>query len=133
MEKNPILVLFDLSGNFAEGKDDCRGVRLGQGGMLEGVRTEGMLEDIGGPCQESQEKPQRVGQEAGGRRAVAVEVILHRLDSLFAVTTRTIEVFVEPLGRGRLKRGHHKAGVSPALITSALSTIRQGCAQAPAA
>ena len=38
MEKDPILVLFDLSGDFEEGEDDGRGLRLGQGGMLEGVR-----------------------------------------------------------------------------------------------
>ena len=32
------LVLFALGGNFAEGEDDRRGVRLGQGGMVQGVR-----------------------------------------------------------------------------------------------
>jgi hypothetical protein len=67
-----------------------------------------MMEDIGGT---SQEKPHRVGQEAGGRRAVAVEVILHCLDSIFAVAMGALEVFVEHLGCRRRKRGHHKAGV----------------------
>ena len=110
MEENPVLVLFDLGCDFAEGEEDGGGLRLGQGGMLQGVRTEGMMEDIGGT---SQEEPHRVGQEAGGRRAVAVEVILHRLDIIFAITPCAIEVFVQHLGCGRLKRGHDKAWVIP--------------------
>ena len=44
MEKNPVLVLFDLGCDFEEAKDDGRGLRLGQGGMLQGVRTEGMMD-----------------------------------------------------------------------------------------
>src|SRR5215470_9283925 len=76
--------------------------------MLEGVRPSGMMEDIGGT---RQEKPHRVGQEAGGRRAVAVEVILHRLAIVFAMPAGAIEVFVEHLGCGGLKGGHHKTRV----------------------
>lgn len=34
MEENPVLVLFDLGGAFAEGEEDGRGLRLGEGGML---------------------------------------------------------------------------------------------------
>jgi len=34
MEKNPVLVLFDLGCDFEEGEDDGRGLRLGEGGML---------------------------------------------------------------------------------------------------
>jgi hypothetical protein len=67
------------------------------------------MEDRGGTCEE---EPHRVGQESGGRRAVAVEVILHRLDIVCAIATGAIEVFVEPLGGRRLQGGHHKAGVS---------------------
>jgi hypothetical protein len=63
MEKNPILVLFDLGGDCEEGEDDGRGLRLGQGGMLEGVRPEGMMENRGGT---GEEEPHRVGQEGGG-------------------------------------------------------------------
>lgn len=108
MEKNPILVLFDLGGEFEEGEDDSRGVRLGQGGMLQSVRPEGVLHDIG---RTRQEEPQRVGQEAGGRRAVAVEVIFDRLDIVCAMATGALEVCVQHLGRRRLQRGHHTAGV----------------------
>ena len=39
MEEDSVLVLFDLGGDFEEGEDDGRGLRLGEGGMLEGVRT----------------------------------------------------------------------------------------------
>jgi hypothetical protein len=38
VEQNPVLVLFDLSGDFEEGEDDSRGLRWGEGGMVEGVR-----------------------------------------------------------------------------------------------
>ena len=34
VEKHPVLVLFDLGGDFAEGEDDGRGLSLGQGGVL---------------------------------------------------------------------------------------------------
>jgi hypothetical protein len=38
VEENPVLVLFDLSSDFEEGEDDSRRLRLGEGGMGEGVR-----------------------------------------------------------------------------------------------
>ena len=38
MEENAIFILFDLRSDFEEGPDDGRGLRLGQGGMLEGMR-----------------------------------------------------------------------------------------------
>ena len=106
VEENPVLVLVDLGCACEEAQDDGRGVRLGQGGRLQGGRTEGLLEDIGGT---SEEEPHRGGQEAGGRRAVAVAVIFHRLAIMFAMATGAIEVFVEPLRCGRRKRGHHQA------------------------
>lgn len=62
MEENPILVLFDLEGDFEEGQDDGRGLRLGQGRMLQGVRPQGMMQDIGGT---REEESHRIGQEAG--------------------------------------------------------------------
>lgn len=62
MEENPILVLFDLEGDFEEGQDDGRGLRLGQGRMLQGVRPHGMMQDIGGT---REEESHRIGQEAG--------------------------------------------------------------------
>ena len=44
MEENPVLVLFDLRGDFAEGEDDGRRLRLRQGGMLEGLCAQGVLQ-----------------------------------------------------------------------------------------
>jgi hypothetical protein len=67
-----------------------------------------MMEEIGGT---REEEAHRVGQEGGGRRAVAVEVILHGLDRIVAIPAGAIQVFVEHLGGGGLKGGHHKAGV----------------------
>ena len=89
-----------------------------------------MMEDIGGT---RQEEPHRVGQEARGRRAVAVEVILHRLNVIFAIAPCAIEVFVEHLGVGASSEVTTKRGLSPARMTSALSTTRHGCAQDRAA
>ena len=59
--------------------------------------------------------------------------LLHRLDIVFAIPPGAIEVFVQHLGRGRLQRGHDKAGVIARLMTSALRTTRHGCAQDAAA
>jgi hypothetical protein len=50
-----------------------------------------MREDIGRP---GQEEAPGVGQEARGGRAVTGEVILHRLDIIFALATGAIEVFI---------------------------------------
>ena len=38
VEEASVLVLLDLGGAFEAGEDDGRGLRLGEGGMLEGVR-----------------------------------------------------------------------------------------------
>ena len=108
MEENSVLVLFDLGGDFEEGEDDGRGLGLGQGGVLEGVRTQGMMQSIG---RTREEQPHRVGQEGRGRRAVTVEVILHRLDIVFAIAPGAIEVFVEHLRGGSVQRRHDKAWV----------------------
>ena len=54
---------------------------------------------------------------------------LDRLDSVFAIPAGTIEVFVEHLGGGAPNDVTTKRGLSPALMTSALSTTRQGGAQ----
>ena len=108
MEEDAIFVLFDLGGNFKECEDDRRGLGLCQRGVLEGVGAQRMMQGIG---RTREQQPHSVRQEACGRRAVAVEVILHGLDSIFAIAPGAIEVFVEHLGGGRLKRGHHKAGV----------------------
>jgi hypothetical protein len=112
VEENPVLVLFDLRGDFEEGEDDGRRLRLRQGGMLEGMCAQGVRQHIG---RTSQKKPPRIRQKAGGRRTVAMEVILHGLDSIFAIAPGAIEIFVEPLRGGRRQRGHHKARVSARL------------------
>ena len=47
MEEDVIFVLFDLGGNFEESQDDCRGLGLREGGMVEGRDPQGMVEDVG--------------------------------------------------------------------------------------
>ena len=100
MEKHPVLVLFDLRCDFAEGEDDGRGLRLGQGGMLQGVRTQGMVEDRRGT---GQEEPQGVGEERRRGGAVAVQVAFDGLDIIFAIAAGTVEVLIEHRRRGGLQ------------------------------
>jgi len=47
MEEDTILVLFDLCGDFEEGQDDGRGLRLRERGMVQRVRAQGMVQGIG--------------------------------------------------------------------------------------
>lgn len=106
MEKNPVFVLFELRGDFAEGEDDGRGLRLGQGGMVEGMRAQGVRQDIG---RAGQEEAHRIGQKGRGRGAVPVEIALDRLDIVFTISARAIEVLIHDLWRGRLQGGDDKA------------------------
>ena len=71
MEEDPILVLFDLRGDFEEGQDDGRGLGLGQRGVLQGMRAQGMVQGIG---RTREEQTHRIGQEGGRGGAVTVEV-----------------------------------------------------------
>ena len=75
------------------------GLGRGEGRVGEGMRAEGMVEHIGGA---GEQEPRGVGQERRGRGAVTVEVTLDRLDIVFAIPPRTVEVFIHVLGRGRL-------------------------------
>ena len=118
MEENAVLVLFDLCGHFEKRKDHGRGLGRGQGGMGERVGAKRMMQDIG---RTRQQEPHGVGQEGRGRRAVAVEVILHRLDIVFAIAAGAIEVFIHMLRCGASKEVTTKRGLSPAAMTSALS------------
>ena len=76
------------------------GWAVGQGGMVQRVGAEGMVQDIG---RTREEEPHGVGQEGRRRGAVAVEVTLDRLDIVFAIPAGAIEVFVQHLGGGRLQ------------------------------
>jgi hypothetical protein len=77
VEEDTVLVLFDLGRHFEEGEDHGRGLGLGQGGLLQRLGAEGMMQDIGGT---RQQEPHGVRQEGRRGGAVAVEVTLHRLD-----------------------------------------------------
>ena len=79
MEENAVFVLFDPSRHFEE-------------------RAEGMVEAIGGA---RQEEPHGVSQERGRRGPVAMEIILDRLDIVFAIPSRAVEAFVHLLGGRR--------------------------------
>ena len=71
MEEDPVFVLFDLCRHFEERHNHGRGLGLGERRVLERVRTQGMVEDIGGT---REQEPQGVGQEGGRRGAITVEV-----------------------------------------------------------
>jgi hypothetical protein len=67
-----------------------------------------MREDRG---RTGQEETQTVGQERRRRRAVAVEITLHGLDSIFAIAAGAVEVLVQHLRRRGGQRGHDETGV----------------------
>ena len=110
MEEDTVLVLFDLGRHFEEGEDHGRGLGLSQRGVLQRVRAEGMVQDIGGT---RQEKPHGIGQEGRRGGAVTVEVTLDRLDIVFAIPTRAVDFFIHPLRCGGRQGGDDKAGVVP--------------------
>ena len=98
VEENAILVLFDLRRHFEEREDHGGGLGGGQCRMGQGVRAEGMVEDIGGA---RQQEPHGVGEEGRRRGPVTVEVTLDRLDIVFAIPPRAVEVVIHLLGRRR--------------------------------
>jgi len=63
MEEDAILVLFALGSDFEEGQDDGRGLGLRQGGVLQRVDAQGMVQGIG---RTREEQTQGIGQK--GRR-----------------------------------------------------------------
>src|SRR5262245_49469502 len=52
VEEDAVLVRLDLSCHCEEREDQGGGLRLGERGMLQGMRAQGMMQDIGGPGQE---------------------------------------------------------------------------------
>jgi hypothetical protein len=52
VQKNTVLVLFDLCCHFEEGQDQRRGLGVGQCGMLEGVCAPSVMQDLGRTGQE---------------------------------------------------------------------------------
>ena len=96
VEENAVLVLFDLGRDFEECKDHGGGLGGGPGRMGQGVRAQGMGEDLGGT---SQEEPHGSGQERCCRRPVAVEITLDRLEIVFTMPPRAVAVLIHPLRR----------------------------------
>jgi hypothetical protein len=58
VEENPVFVLFALCRHFEEGEHHRRGLGLGQGGVLQCLPTQGMMEAI---CRTGQEETHTVG------------------------------------------------------------------------
>ena len=108
VEEDPIFVLLDLGRHFEEGESHRQGLGLGSCGVLSCLRPQGMVQGIG---RTGEQQTQGIGQAGGRRGAIAVEVRLDRLDSVFAIPAGAIEVFVEHLGCGCFKRGHNKTWV----------------------
>ena len=101
VEEDTVLVLFDLGRHCKEGEDHGRGLGVGQRGLLERLGAEGMMQAIGGT---RQQKPHGVRQEGRRGGAVAVEVTLDRLDIVFTIPTRAVDVLIHALRRGSLPR-----------------------------
>lgn len=110
MEKNPILVLFDLRRHFEECEDQRGGLRGGQWGVRQRVRTESMVEDIGST---RQQEPYSIRQKGRGGGAVTVEITLHRFDIVFAIPPGAVEVFIHLRGCRRFQGGDDKPWIVP--------------------
>ena len=108
VEKNSVLVLFDLRRHFAEREDHRRGLRGGQWGVRQRVSAEGMVEDRGGA---RQHEAHGVGEEGRRGGAVTVKITLDRLNIVFAIAPRTVEFCIHPLRRRRLEGGDDKAWI----------------------
>lgn len=91
MEKNSILVLFELYSDLAEGHDDCRGLGLRERGVGYCGGAQGM---VAHGSRTGEQQPERIGQAGRRRGAVAAPVPLDRLDRLFALATGTRAVFL---------------------------------------
>jgi hypothetical protein len=91
VEEDAILVLFDVGRYFEEREDQGGRLSVSQRRVLQGVRAQGMVEDIGGT---GQEQTAGVGQEGRCRGAVTMEVAFHSLDRIFTGATGAVEVFV---------------------------------------
>jgi hypothetical protein len=110
VEENAVLGLLDRGGHLQQREDHGRRLRSGQGRVGEGVGAERMLQDRG-PAR--QKAPRGIGAEGRGRRAVAVEITLHRLASVFAIAAGAVHVFRHLL-RGRRLSGRHD---TPRVVT----------------
>lgn len=110
MEENPVLVLFDRRGHFEERKHHGGGLSPDQGSVGQCVGTERMMQDIRSA---RQEEPCGMRKEGRGRCAVAVEVIFHRLDVVFASTAGTVQVFIHGLQGRRPSGRYDKPGLVP--------------------
>ena len=108
MQEDASLVLFELRGHFAEGQDHCRWLGLRQGGMLQSLRAQSVMQAIG---RTGEEESCSVGQDRRGRCPVTTEGTLHRFDRTVAIAPCAIEDFIHLLWRGGLQRGAHKARV----------------------
>jgi hypothetical protein len=97
--EHPVLGWFDRRGHGAERQAHGGGVGRGQGGVGERVGAERLRQAIG-PTR--QEEPCGVGEEGGGRRAVAGAGMLHRLAVVCPMSPGTIKRCIHVLERRRL-------------------------------
>jgi hypothetical protein len=106
VEEHPIFVLFARSRPFAERAPQGGRVGSSQRRVGQRVRAEGRREARGSA---RQEEPHGVGQQRRCRGPVAGEVTLDRLDRVFAMPSRAVEVIIPPLGCRRRSGGDDKA------------------------
>jgi hypothetical protein len=95
VQENPVLVLLDVRRHFEQREDHGAGLGRGEGRLGEGMRAQGMVEDLGGA---GKQKPRGVGQERRVGGAVTVEITLDRFDIVFAIPPCAVEVFIHVLG-----------------------------------
>jgi hypothetical protein len=91
MAEDSLRGLFALWGDLEEGQEDGRGLCLRERGMVQRGRAQGMVPGIG---RTREDQTHGLGQEGRRCRALTAEVILPRLEIVFAIPPGTIEVCV---------------------------------------
>ena len=95
MEANAVRILLDVRRHFEQLQHDGGGLRLGQSGMGQRMDPQGMMEHIG---RTGQEQAHGVGQKGRGRGEITPQVVFEGFESVFAVTSGAVQVFIEHLG-----------------------------------
>jgi hypothetical protein len=123
MQSDTLLAMPDLDGNLEQLGDDRRRLGLRQGGMLQRLGAQLLMQDI---SRGMQQQMHAIGQETGTGSAVSRQVVLQILDEILSLAARAVDVLVQRTGIQSDKRGDDKARFSPCAMTSAFNSIRQG-------
>jgi hypothetical protein len=110
MQFDPILVLHHPHRQLEQLQDDAHRLRLRQLGMVQGVLAQAVDQVVSST---GIEQAQVVGEKGMVGRAIAGQIILHRLDEVLVLSPRAVQVPVQCPRRRVGQRRHDKARVVP--------------------